>query len=150
MSRLELVVSSPVEAHQALNGLYKEVVKPHTRTGAAGVIVWQTMSSYLHERLRAAFHGPICKAFSEQVWFTDADTGKRFRYSRAVWKEALKQEFLVPKLEEYIARRGGSEEVRVRMQRLSTEDLTDDEYQEFLMEVQAFGVTEYGMVFEEE
>jgi hypothetical protein len=148
--RLELVVASPVEAHEALNGLYRNVVKPHTRTGAQGVISWQTMSSKLHERHRAAFHGPICKAFSEQVWFKDAETGRAFRYSRTAWKEALKQEFLLPRIEEYIARRGGSEEVRVRMLRLSTEDLYDDEYQDFLLEVQAFGVTEYGMVFEEE
>jgi hypothetical protein len=67
-----------------------------------------------------------------------------------LWKHFLKQQFLEPKVEEYIARRGDSEEVRVRMLRLSTEDLTDDEYNEFLMEVQSFGVNECGVIFDEE
>jgi hypothetical protein len=147
--KLELVVSSPVEAHQVINGLYREVVKPHTAKGAQGVLSWQTMSSWLHERHRAAFHGPVCKAFAEQVWFKDAETGRRFRYSRRTWKEFLKQEFLVPKVEEFIQRRGATEEVAVRLRRLSTEDLSDDEYQEFLMEVQAFGI-EWNVNFEED
>jgi hypothetical protein len=148
--KLEFVVASPVEAHQVINGLYREVVKPHTAKGAQGVLSWQTMSSWLHERHRAAFHGPVCKAFSDQVWFTDAETGRRFRYSRELWKHFLKQQFLEPKVEQYIARRGDCEEVRVRMLRLSTEDLTDDEYNEFLMEVQSFGVNECGVIFDEE
>ncbi len=75
MSTLQYRVSSPREAHDTVLGLYQGVMKPHTRGGAAGVITWQTESSYLRTKLRAAFHGPVLKAISEQVWFTDEATG---------------------------------------------------------------------------
>jgi hypothetical protein len=144
---LQFRVASPREAHDTAVGLYQGVMKPHTRTGAAGVITWQTESSWLRTKLRAAFHGPVLKAISEQVWFTDEASGRRFRYSRAVWKEYLKQQFLDPKVEEYV---DGADEIKVRLCRTSTEDLSDDEYLAFLMEVQAFAITDLGVEFEEE
>jgi hypothetical protein len=148
MSTLQLVVSTPVEAHQAMNGLYKEVIKPHTATGATGVLTWQTSSSYLRLKHRGAFHGPVLRDISEQVWFTDEKTGRRFRYGREVWKEFFKRELLEPKLEEYTVRSTG--EVKVRLRRLSTEDLSDDEYSEFLAAVMGFACTELGVEFQDE
>ena len=75
MTTLQFRVASPREAHDTAVGLYQGVMKPHTRTGAAGVITWQTESSWLRTKLRAAFHGPVLKAISEQVWFTDEASG---------------------------------------------------------------------------
>lgn len=147
MTTLQFMVASPVEANQVLNGLYKEVVKPHTAKGAAGVISWQTHNVYLREKHRGAFHGPVLKAIAEQLWFTDEKTGARFRYSRAFWKRWLKEEFLTPKVQEYVVKKTG--EVKYRLLPLSTEALSDDEYNVFLLEVQAFG-THWGVVFEEE
>lgn len=147
MSMLQLVVSSPVQAHQAVNDLYQGVIKPHTRTGAQGVITWQTMNSWLREKHRAAFHGYILDTFAEGVWFTDADTGLPFRFSKPVWKHYLKTRFLAPKVEEYVDKHG---EVKFRELPLSTESLSDDEYSEFLMAVQAFAVCDLGLDFPEE
>ncbi|MDB5731734.1 MAG: hypothetical protein JWQ03_1629 [Variovorax sp.] len=146
--KLECVVASPVEAHSVVNNLFQHHIKPHTRTGAQGVITWQTMSAYLHEKHRAAFHGPILKAFSEQVWFIDGETGRRFRWSKAAWKQWLKEEFCPQKFEEYTDRTTG--EVKTRVLPLSTESLSDDEYQEFLMAVQACGMLDFNIEFEEE
>lgn len=145
---MQLVVSSPREAHESLNGLYQHVIKPHTRTGAQGVITWQTKNEHQRLKMRGAFHGPILKAISEQVWFKD-ERGRAYRYSREVWKHFLKQQFLTPVMEEYTSRKHGGE-IRVRQRRLSTEDLSDDEYQTFLMEVQAFATVDLGVEFEEE
>jgi hypothetical protein len=145
--KFETVVASPVEGYEAITGMWTQLVKPHTTKGAAGVLSWQTLNTWLHERHRAAFHGPIVRAIAEQVWFTDQVSGKRFRYSRATWKEFLKSEFLDPKVEECTVKATG--EVKYRLKRLSTEDLSDDEYQAFLMEVQAFGI-EWGVEFPED
>lgn len=148
MTTLQLVVSTPVEAHQAITGLYQHVIKPHTRTGAQGVITWETKNDYLHAKLRAAFHGPVLKAIAEQVWFTDEKTGRKFRYSRDAWKEYLKRQFIAPKVEQYTVKATG--EIKTRLRRLSTEALSDDEYSAFLMEVQAFAIVDLGVEFEEE
>lgn len=146
--KMELPVSSPAEAHQVINGLYQQVIKPHTRTGARGVITWHTENTWLRERLYAAFHGPILEAFRDQVWFTDADTGRRFRYSKEVWKEHLKREFCPRKYEERTNKTTG--EITTRELELSLTNLTDDELQEFLMDVQAFGALDLGVIFDDE
>jgi len=148
VTTVQVMVASPREAHQVLNNLYQQVVKPHTRTGARGVLTWQTESSYRREQLYAAFHGPILKAFREQVWFTDEESGRRFRYSKEAWKQYLKQEFCPVKFEERINRQTG--EVEMRELELSLTNLSDDELQLFLTEVQAFGINDLGIVFEEE
>jgi hypothetical protein len=147
VSTLQFRVASPREAHETVVGLYEGVMKPHTRSGAAGVITWQTENEWLRMKMRAAFHGPVLKAFSEQVWFTDEASGRRFRYSRRVWKEFLKEQFLNPKLEERTDQTTG--EITPTMLETSTEGLSDDEYLDFLTEVQAFGI-DLGVVFEEE
>jgi frataxin-like iron-binding protein CyaY len=148
VTTLQFRVASPREAHDTVVGLYQGVMKPHTRTGAAGVITWQTENEWLRMKMRAAFHGPILKAISEQVWFTDEASGRRFRYSRSVWKEFLKVQFLNPKLEERVDQVTG--ELKPTLCCTSTEELSDDEYLEFLMEVQSFAILDLGVVFEED
>lgn len=148
MTTLQFRVASPREAHETVLGLYQGVMKPHTAHGAAGVITWQTENSWLRMKMRAAFHGPILRAISEQVWFTDEESGRRFRYSRKVWKEFLKVQFLNPKVEERVEPVTG--ELKPTLCTTSTEELSDDEYGEFLMEVQAFAILDLGVVFEEE
>lgn len=148
MTTLQVVVSSPADAHQVMNNLYQGVIKPHTKTGAQGVLTWETMSTKLRLKHRGAFHGPVLKAISDQVWFTDEKTGRRFRYAKAIWKEFFKQQFLEPKLEEYRVKATG--EIKVRLRRLSTEELSDDEYSDFLHQVQAFAMDELNVEFEEE
>ncbi|MNR50088.1 hypothetical protein D3C85_1695540 [compost metagenome] len=44
----------------------------------------------------------------------------------------------------------GTGEIKVRQRRRSTEALTDDEFSEFLLKVQAHAVTELGVVFTEQ
>lgn len=131
-------VSSPKQAHQAVNDLYQGVIKPYTTTGARGRIIWETVNPKHREALRKMFHGPILRDFSEQVWLTDPETNRRIRYAPAVWKEHLKDLFCPMK-----------EEPRNKKLVKSTELLSDDEFSDFLTEVQAFGVVDLGIEFTE-
>jgi hypothetical protein len=138
-------VATPVEAHSALTQLWTDRIRPHTRAGGAGVLTWQTASTYLRLKHRGLFHGPVLEAFSEQVWFRDDVSGVQFRYSKEAWKHYLKVQFCPAQLEEYTTRAG---EVKVRRRKLSTEALSDDEYGDFLDQVVAFGI-ELGIEFPE-
>lgn len=131
-------VCSPKQAHQTVNDLYQGVIKPYTRTGARGRIIWETVNPTHRQALRRMFHGPILTDFSEQVWLTDPDTGRRIRYAPAAWKELLKDMFCPPR-----------EEPRNKQLVKSTELLSDDEFSDFLTEVQAFGVVDLGIEFTE-
>ena len=148
MTTYAVRVSTPVDAREAMGSMYRSHVQPHTKTGAAGVLTWQTESSWLREKMRGAFHGHILDAFADQVWFRDEKTGLAFRYAKPVWKEYLKQQFLTPKYDERIVK--GTGELKLRARRLSTEELSDDEYGEFMLKVQAFGVVDLGIEFDEE
>lgn len=139
MTMLVRDVRSPREAHEVVNELYQRVIKPYLRKGARGRIVWQTVNSELRHEMRKLFHGPILRAFSEQVWLTDHNTGIRYRNAVIVWKEHLKEQFCPMKQDPHTG-----------LQRKSTELLSDDEFRAFIDEVRAYGITECGVVFDEE
>jgi hypothetical protein len=147
VTTLQLLVRTPAEANQVMNNLYREVVKPHTAHGGAGILTWQSESQYLREKHRAFFHGPLLRAFAQQVWLHDPKLGRARPFSKDVWKELLKREFLEPKLEEYTVRSTG--EVKYRLRALSTEALSNDEYNDFLHQCMALG-HELGVDFNEE
>jgi len=131
-------VSNPHQAHQAVVDLYQGVIKPHTKTGARGRIIFETINTNLRHELRKMFHGPILTDFSQQVWITDPDTKRRIRYSPAAWKVLLKDMFCPAQFDA-----AGKELDK------STEALSDDEFSEFLTQVQAFGVVDLGIEFTE-
>lgn len=148
MTSTFIMVHSPREAHQALNDLFQQEIKPHCKTGAAGIVSWQTTSHYLRHQLRKAFHGYVLRDIAEQVWLHDPRTGMRVRYAPLAWKNLFRQMFVEPTFEEYTVRATG--EIKVRERRRSTEELSDDEFQTFLLQVQAFAVVDLGVEFSEE
>lgn len=132
-------VRSPREAHEAVVELYQTAMKPYLRKGARGRITWQTVNSELRQQLRGLFHGPILRDFAEQVWLPDPDTGRLLRYAPAAWKEHLKDLFCPMK-----------EDPHTGLQRKSTELLSDDEFSQFIEEVRAYGILDWGIEFTEE
>ena len=147
MTTRSVVVTSPRSAHIAVTELFQQEIKPHTARGAAGIVTWTTVNEYRRHQLRKFFHGPVLNDIAEQVWVYDAATGCRVRYMPKVWKEYFRQLFVAPTFEEYTVKRTG--EVKVRECRRSTEDLSDDQFAEFVLQVQAYSVTELDVVFQE-
>lgn len=131
-------VASPRQAHEAVNHLYQQVIKPHTRKGAAGRVIFETVNTHLRHELRKMFHGPILTDFSQQVWLWDPVQEKRVRYSPAVWKRHLKDLFCPAQFDD-----DGKELPK------STERLSDDAFSDFIAEVQAYGVVDCGITFTE-
>lgn len=131
-------VASPRQAHEAVNHLYQDVIKPHTRTGAAGRVIFETVNTHLRHELRKMFHGPILSDFAFQVWLWDPIAEQRVRYTPAVWKRHLKDLFCPAQFDD-----AGKELPK------STERLSDDEFSEFIVAVQAYGVVDCGITFSE-
>ncbi len=132
-------VASPRQAHEAVNHLYQDVIKPHTRTGAAGRVIFETVNTHLRHELRKMFHGPILTDFAFQVWLPCPVTGKLRRFSPRVWKLHLKDLFCPAQFDDVT----GAELEK------STEALSDDAFSEFILAVQAYGVIECGIAFTE-
>lgn len=131
-------VASPRQAHEAVNHLYQEVIKPHTRKGAHGRVIFETVNTHLRHELRKMFHGPILSDFAWQAWLPDPITGKPRRYTPRAWKEHLKDLFCPARFDD-----DGKELPK------STEALSDDEFSEFILAVQAYGVVDCGITFSE-
>lgn len=91
-----------------------------------------------HE-LRCAFHGPILKAISEQVWLFDPAANCRVRYAKPAWKILLARQFLLPQFDA----------AGHLVDPPSTEAVSDDDFRLFLHEVTAFAVTDLNVVFPE-
>jgi hypothetical protein len=140
-------ITTPRQASETVNFLWRDVIKPHTVAHGEGVLIWQTASTYRRHQLRKMLHGPVLGAIAEQIWLTDPATGQRVRYSKRVWKQYLAEQFLPPRFEEYATRAG---ELRMRKLRDSTEAASDDELQLFVTEVMAWAAVEYGVEFPDE
>jgi hypothetical protein len=97
--------------------------------------------------MRKFFHGPVLRDIAEQVWLLDEQRGVRVRYAPPAWKELFRQWFVAPTFEEFTVKRTG--EVKLRERRRSTEELSDDEFAVFLLQVQAFAVLDLGVEFTE-
>lgn len=131
-------VRSPREAHETVTELYRDYIKPSTCDGKRVRIIAQTVNHNLRHELRKMFHGPILNDFAEQVWLPDPGTGRLIRYSPAAWKEHLKDLFCPMK-----------EDPRTGLQDKSTELLSDDEFSEFIEQVRAYGILDWGVEFTE-
>lgn len=146
MTTIARHITTPRQAHEAMNMLFRDVIKPHTVAHGQGVLTWQTASDYRRHQLRKMFHGPVLATIAEQVWMHDA-AGKLVRYSKKAWKLALAQEFLPARFEEYTTAAG---EIKTRQLRASTEAASDDEFQLFVTEVMAWAAVDHGVEFPEE
>lgn len=141
------MLSSPRSAHEAALELYG-IAKEATKTGARFLMQLVSTNHYYRHQLRKAFHGPVLRDIAHQVWIVDEKNGVRFRYVPLAWKHYFAELFIEPTFEEYTVKKTG--EVKVRQRRRSTEELSDDEFAEFLLKVQAHAVTEWGVTFTEQ
>jgi hypothetical protein len=141
------LMNSPRSAHETFRELYA-IAKDRTRTGAKYLLQLVSTNDYYRHQLRKAFHGPVLRDISEQVWVLDEPRGVRVRYVPKAWKEYFAQLFIEPTFEEYTVKKTG--EIKVRERRRSTEELSDDEFAEFLLKVQAHAVCEWGVQFVEQ
>lgn len=148
MTTRSVMVASPRAAHAAVVDLFQHEIKPHTKTGAKGIVTWQTVDDYHRHQLRKMLHGAVLRDIAEQVWLWDGRVGERVRYAPLVWKRFFADLFIEPTFQEYTVRATG--EVKVRERRRSTEELSDDEFAEFLMQVTAFGAVDLGVEFTEQ
>lgn len=147
MTTRSVLVASPRAAHQAVTELFQQEIKPHTSKGAAGIVSWQTVNEYRRHQMRKMFHGPVLGDISAQVWVPQPD-GCRVRYAPLAWKTYFAGLFIEPTFEEYRVRATG--EIKVRQRRRSTEELSDDDFAEFVLQVQAHAVTEWDVQFTEQ
>lgn len=148
MTTRSVMVASPRAAHAAVTELFQQEIKPHTARGAAGIVSWQTVNEYRRHQLRKMFHGPVLKDIAEQVWMPDPLTGRDIRYVPLAWKHYFAELFIEPTFENYTVK--ATAEIKVRQRRRSTEELSDDEFAEFLLQVQAHAVVELGVTFTEQ
>lgn len=139
------LVDSRQSAHAAATALYG-AAKRGTEKGRSFLMQLISSEPERRHQLRKMFHGPVLKDISEQVWVFDPVTSRRVRYAPAAWKILFAQMFIAPTFEEVVVR--GKKVVRERHR--STEELTDDEFSIFLLQVQAFAVCELGVEFAEE
>ena len=139
------LMQSPVSAHAVFRELYA-IAKDKTRTGATYLLQLISVSPPYRHQLRKKFHGPVLRDISEQVWVPWPD-GRKYRWSKAAWKEHLRDLFLPPVPQEYTTRHG---EIKVRMVKQSTESISDDEFAEFLLKAEAYAVVDLGVVFTEQ
>lgn len=147
MSQVTYMLANPREAHSAVVELWHRI-KAHASTGARSILHWYTTSSVRRHALRKAFHGPVLRTIAEQVWLHDPKINKLVRYHPLVWKHYFAELFIEPEFEEYRVRATG--EIKVRQKRRSTEALSDDDFAEFLTQVQAWAVTELDVTFPED
>ena len=147
MATRSMVVNSPRSAHAAVQELYLQDIKPHTKRGAKGRITWETVNDHRRHQMRKFFHGPVLRDIAEQVWLIDEQRGVRVRYAPPAWKDLFREWFIEPTFEEYVVRSTG--ELKLRERRRSTEELSDDEFAVFLLQVQAFAVVDLGVEFTE-
>ncbi len=89
------------------------------------LVRWQKVDKSWRAELRGALHGTLLRQISERAWVPQPD-GLAARYVVKVWKEFFKELFLPEGL-------------------TSTEQLFDDEYAQFVLQVSAFAAMDLGL-----
>lgn len=147
--KVSVIVASPKAAHEMVSRLYQETIKPETHLGRRMRITVESVNPYYRHQLRKLFHGPMLRDISLQVVLTDATSGEVVRYSKAAWKEHLRDLFIPPVPRDVVDRETG-EAVGIEMVKRSTEDLCDDDFAEFVLQVAAYATLDLGVVFVEQ
>lgn len=122
-------IATPRQGHAATSNLWRYEIKPFTSAGGRGRLTWETIDLDTRAGMRKFFHGFVLPDFA-------AHTG----IGVVAWKEWLTKKFCPPQFNE-----DGTE-----VGRKSTEAMSDTQFSDFLLEVQAFGTNEVGVVFTEQ
>lgn len=124
-------VTDQKTGHLAALNLWQHHIKRHTADGGVGRLTWEPLEQKHRHQLRKMFHGPVLAAFVEH-------TGHSHKEMKAwlTWRFCPDQidaaGHLVPDTDK------------------STEAMADDQFLQFLTEVQAFGAAELGLIFPEQ
>lgn len=144
MTTISIMANTQASLHQAVVEIYRQAKE------AGGM--WQITATTVNDRkriaMRAALHGHILPAIALQARVFNPRTGMHEHWSPKAWKELARELFIAPVIQEYVDGKTG--EVRTRVLRRSTEDLSDDEYQDFLLMVQSWAVVDLHVIFPEE
>ncbi|HYE70951.1 MAG TPA: hypothetical protein VD932_05435, partial [Aquabacterium sp.] len=119
----------PRHAHQVVSTMYREQIKPATARGMPVRIACEQLDPEHRHQLRKLYHGPVLGTISEHVRVYQPDEGKHVRYTILAWKELFRAMFHPER---------------------SSEDLTDAELHEVILQVQAFAAMELGVEFPDE
>ncbi len=147
MSELAIRLTSPRQAREDIAQAYRETLLPDLRRGRHWILTLQTSDAYFRHQLRKLYHGYILRDISEQAWAWCPFANAWVRYAKPVWKRFFSEMFIPATFQEYTVR--GTGEIKLRQLRLSTEALSDDAFQLFLLQVQAYATGDLGVVFEE-
>ena len=132
-------VGTAQDAHEATNHLYQHFIKPQTLAGARGRVIWEPIDTLYRHQLRKLFHGAILDAFAWQVRLPDPEgCGRLVRFTPAAWKAHLSDLFCPARFD-----KDGAELAK------STEALTDEEFSEFIVACESYGVVDCGIEFPE-
>lgn len=148
MTEITIRLVTPRQAKDDIAELYRTEIGPNLRRGRQGLLTWQTADAYFRHQLRKLFHGVILRDISLQAWAWCPHSLQWVRYAKPVWKRFFSEMFIPATFQEYTVR--GTGEIKLRQLRLSTEALSDDKFQEFVLQVQAYAVVDLDVVFEEQ
>lgn len=143
MTTISIMANTPAGKHAAVTSIYQQIKNDHRMWEIRAV----TVEDHKSIQMRAALHGHILPAISQQARVFNPRTGKHEHWSPRAWKELFRDLFIAPIVQEYTDRDGV---IKTRVMRRSTEDLSNDEYQDFLLKVQAYAVADLHVVFPEE
>lgn len=116
------------QGHMAVVNLYQHHIKADIGRGLRGRLTWEPINTETRAGMRAYFHGILLKDFA-------AYTGE----SVEECKRQLTEEFCPPQFDNT-----GTELKK------STERMSDAEYSDFLLQVEAFCVVDTGIEFTEQ
>lgn len=122
-------IATPRQGHAATNNLWRHAIKPCTSAGGRGRLTWESIDLDTRAGMRKFFHGFVLPDFAS---FTGIGVN--------AWKLWLTAAFCPPQFDA-----DGS-----LVEKKSTEAMTDEQYGQFLLEVQAFGVVDVGITFTEQ
>ncbi len=145
MTTFALMANSPASLHQAVLQVYQQA---KAEPGALWEIRATTVDRRKRIAMRGAYHGIILPAIAQQAMVLCPFTMRTVLRTPSAWKELFRELFIPPTVQERVNRRTG--EAKLVLVKRSTEDLTDDEYQDFILKVQALAVTDLNVVFPEE
>lgn len=122
-------IANPRQGHMAINNVWRHLIKPCTSAGGRGRLTWESIDLDTRAGMRKFFHGFLLPDFANT-------TG----YSQAAWKAWLTENFCPAQFD------ADGHEVDQK----STEAMTDSQYSDFLLQVQAFGCVDVGIEFTEQ
>lgn len=114
--------------HEAINSLWKRL-RTELAFNRRFRLTVESEEAQRRAALRKALHA-VLSEIAEQVWFVD-EQGNRYRHTAHAWKLWAKQQFLVDPA-------------------ISSEDMSNDQYADWLTRLSAYACVELGVYLSED